>query len=61
MSIKFSHEPVVWAGAIVAVAILVKNILNHEPLTETIIEPVIVALGSLIVRSKVSPVANKDE
>jgi hypothetical protein len=61
MSIKFSREPVVWAGALVAIALLVQNIVEGNPLTTTIVEPVVVALGALIVRSKVTPVANISE
>jgi len=57
MSWKFSHEPVAWLSAIIAIGLLVKNILQGEPISETILEPVMVALGGLIVRQKVTPVA----
>ncbi len=57
MNVRFSHEPVAWLGAVIGVAILCKDILQHQPITETVLEPVVVAVSALIVRSKVSPVA----
>lgn len=57
MNWKFSHEPVAWLGAFAAVLVLVKSIVNHEPLTETILEPVLVAISAVVVRTKVTPVA----
>jgi hypothetical protein len=57
VNVKFSHEPVAWLGAVIAVALLVKNVLQHEPISDTVLEPVVVAVSALIVRQKVIPVA----
>lgn len=57
MSLRFSHEPVVYVGLALAVLAVVKSILLHEPITEAVLEPVFIAGSAVVVRSKVSPVA----
>jgi hypothetical protein len=61
MSLKFSHEPAVYVGLLLAILSVVKSVLMHEALSETIIEPVIIALSAVFVRQKVTPVAKINE
>ena len=57
MSFKFSHEPVAYITLALAIGSVVKNILLHEPITQAILEPVIIAIGGVIARQRVTPVA----
>lgn len=55
---NFSKEPIVWIGAIIAVAIVVKDFLNGGLSVESI-DAAVVAVGALIGRQLVSPVAKE--
>jgi hypothetical protein len=55
MSLKFSHEPVAYITLVLAIGVVVKDILLHEPLTQAILEPVVIAIGGVIARQSVTP------
>jgi hypothetical protein len=53
---KFSKEPIVWIGAIIAVSIVAKDILDGGGLSLDSIDAAWVAVGAVIGRRFVSPV-----
>ncbi|MFF5977037.1 hypothetical protein ACFY7C_36655 [Streptomyces sp. NPDC012769] len=53
---KFSNEPIVWIGAVIAVSIVVRDFLNGG-LSMDSIDAAFVAVGALIGRKLVVPVA----
>lgn len=57
MKLSFSHEPVAYIALILAILSVVKSVLMHEPITETILQPVIIAGSAVVMRQKVTPVA----
>lgn len=58
---RFSREPVAWVGAILAILTLVHNFMLGQPITSAMLEPVMIAIGTLIARSKVTPVAKTED
>lgn len=59
---KFSKEPIIWIGAIIAIAIVVQD-LYTDGLSVDSIDAALVAVGAVIGRKLVLPVAKvtKDE
>lgn len=57
---KFSKEPIVWIGAIVAVLMIVSDYLNGT-LNLRSLDAGLVAIGAVIGRSLVTPVANNSK
>lgn len=59
---KFSHEPIVWIAAVIAIAIVVRDYLSGG-LSMDSIDAALVAIGAVIGRKLVLPVAKttKDE
>lgn len=59
---KFSKEPIIWIGAIIAIAIVVRDFYT-DGLSVDSIDAALVAIGAVIGRKLVLPVAKvtKDE
>lgn len=56
---KFSKEPVLWVGAVIAIAMVVKDYLNDD-LNMQSLDALAVAIGAVIGRNFVSPVAKEE-
>jgi hypothetical protein len=56
---RFSKEPIIWVGAIIAVAMVVKDYLTGD-LNLQSLDALGVAIGALIGRQLVSPVAKEE-
>jgi hypothetical protein len=54
----FSKEPIIWIGAIIAVAIVTKDILDGGGISTDSIDAAVVAVGAVIGRKLVTPVAS---
>ena len=56
----FSKEPVVWIGAIVIILQTIQSYIQDGQADATIINNLILVLGTLLARKKVTPVANEE-
>ncbi len=60
MKLSFSHEPVAWITVIIIVLNVVKDFLTHSLDLATAVSSIVVALGGVVARAKVSPTVNRD-
>jgi hypothetical protein len=58
-NLKFSKEPIVWIGFVIALLMVVSDYLNDD-LSVQSLDALLVAFGAVIGRHFVTPVANKD-
>lgn len=61
ISLKPSHEPIAYIGAGIIILQVIRSVINHEPISETTIEAVITAVGSIFGRALVTPNAKQVE
>lgn len=57
---KFSKEPIVWIGAVIAIAMVAQDYLNGTLGWQTL-DAALVAVGAVIGRSFVSPVDKNED
>lgn len=60
-NLKFSHEPIAYIGLFLVIMQVVQAVTGHQGIDVTLINSFITALGTVVGRSLVSPVATNAE